>query len=125
MNRLILSEPFDAPETIYSLDGAGNRTTVLIPPLHYASYIRNPGRDQQMNQYSVTPFGTNRYDLKGNSTVSTSAAGTRQMSYDYRDQLVAFTNSATGQWVTFGYDCFGRRVRKLSAGGASTFLLQR
>jgi YD repeat-containing protein len=113
LDRLIVSQTgLNAPATLFDLDGAGNRTQV-IGETGSGLYTRNPGPDQKMNQYSITPFSTNTYDHKGNLTV----AGTRQRSYDYRNQMVAFFDSATGKTEASKYDCFGRLVQQVSSNG--------
>jgi YD repeat-containing protein len=102
--------------TSYLLDGAGNRTQVT-GFVGAGAYTRNPGADFEMNQYSITPFSTNRYDHNGNLTNGT----LHQLAYDYRNQLVLVTFSATGPTNTFKYDCYGRRIQQAATSGTNTF----
>ena len=41
------------------------------------------------------------------------------MSYNYRNQMVEYDNTATGEVTTYAYDVFGRRIAKLDADDTS------
>jgi RHS repeat-associated protein len=68
-----------------------------------------------MNRYSVTPFGTDRFDRNGNLI----GAANEQMAYDYRNQLVSV--AGPGGTALFKYDCFGRRIQRTSNSGTVSF----
>jgi RHS repeat-associated protein len=107
----------------YTLDAAGNRTSVSGPEA--GAYVRSgslpdPG-DDQMNQYTSTPFDTREYDDNGNlaAAQATGAPVPREIRYDYANRPVRFIDSNTGIDVRFVYDAFGRRIEKY-VGGAPT-----
>jgi RHS repeat-associated protein len=130
IDRLIQTTVSDAVavvrETDYSLDGVGNRTTVTGSP--------NPGNytmdettpepaDFQMNQYTTTPFDSRSYDKNGNLvTIDDGQRTQKDIRYDYRNQMVEFTETSTGQVHTYSYDVLGRRTERVvdSTGSAQT-----
>ncbi len=98
----------------YTLDSAGNRTTVSGPDggaYTMSPTLPEPG-DAQMNQYSSTPFDTRGYDADGNLISTQTGATTRTLKFDYRNLLVAVSEPATGLAVQYVYDVFGRRLEK-------------
>ena len=119
-NRLVQSADADSGATSqYTLDGVGNRLSVSgsADPGSYA-LLNNPSstRDFLENQYTATPFDTRTYDQSGNLI----SAGTRQFTYDYRNELVQFTDAATSQTYAYIYDALGRRLAKIAPDGSQT-----
>jgi len=122
LNRLNSSDFFvgnNPPSTRdYQLDPNGNRQAVIdngqSRPYQMSNMLPEPG-DFQMNQYTVSPFGTHQYDRNGN-LVATIAGNRRTLyQYDYADRLVSAQDS-DGQTITpvadYSYDALGRRVTK-------------
>jgi RHS repeat-associated protein len=113
------------PTNSYSLDHVGNRLSVTSGT-NVGSYFMNPAvppADFQMNQYSTTPFGGRTNDANGNLTV----AAAEYFIYDYRNELIAsYHYTGTGFNQTFGakYDCFGRRIEKVTPLGTTRFYYQ-
>jgi RHS repeat-associated protein len=105
-------------DTDYSLDGVGNRTAVtgLPNPGTYTMYEITPEpADYQMNQYSTTPFDSRSYDKNGNLfTIDDGERTQKDIRYDYRNQMVEFTETSTGQVHRYRYDAFGRRIEKVT-----------
>jgi YD repeat-containing protein len=104
--------------TGYTLDGASNRTTVTGGP-DAGTYTQNATlpepADSQMNQYTTTPFDSRQYDKNGSlvATTGQTAGATRTLAYDYRNQLVEFSDGS--QTGSYRYDCFGRRIQRITA----------
>jgi YD repeat-containing protein len=103
----------------YTLDGNGNRQFVISNGMFQPYQMDNtppPGpADFQMNQYTVTPFGSQSFDENGNLAGRSSAAGQLQFQYDYADHLVAVNDLSGGlpsPLATFAYDALGRRISK-------------
>ena len=112
LDRLVTSSVAPGgPALTYVLDGAGNRTSVSGGP-DPGSYVAGA-----VNAYSSTPFDTRTHDPNGNLFSQTSP--TRNYRYDYRDRLVQYTNTGTGQTSTYRYDCLGRRIER-NVGGTIT-----
>ncbi len=120
LQRLVRSTTQDggaaARSVDYELDGAGNRRLVAggSDPGAYSlsSTVPEPA-DAQLNQYTSAPDGARRYDRQGNLTrLRDGLPGQRDIQYDARNQMVAFTESATGATTTYAYDAFGRRIGK-------------
>ena len=112
-----------SPETTdYNLDGVGNRTTVAggSNPGTYTlnTTLPDPG-DSQLNQYTTTAFDNRAYDENGNLTTTNAgenvggASRPRSITYNYRNQIVTYTNTETGETTTFAYDALGRRTQKI------------
>jgi RHS repeat-associated protein len=107
------------PTNRYTLDVVGNRLNVT-GGTNAGSYTMNsasPPADRQMNQYTTTPFDTRAYDSNGNLTNT----GSKRFVYDYRNQMIFFTNSAVGVSATYKYDALGRRIEKSSSGTTNRF----
>jgi RHS repeat-associated protein len=113
------------PTNIYSLDHVGNRLSVTSGT-NVGSYFMNPAvppADFQMNQYTTTPFGARTNDANGNLTV----AASEYFIYDYRNELVAsyhYTGTGFNQTFAAKYDCFGRRIEKVTPLGTTRFYYQ-
>jgi RHS repeat-associated protein len=76
-----------------------------------------------MNQYSTTPFGARTNDANGNLTV----AASEYFIYDYRNELIAsyhYTGTGFNQTFAAKYDCFGRRIEKVTPLGTTRFYYQ-
>lgn len=97
----------------YNLDGVGNRSSVIggtnAGIYRMDSTVPEPA-DRQLNQYTSTASDTRINDRNGNLIGNNLG---QRIAYDYRNRIVAFTNSVTGFSATYAYDVFGRRVQKL------------
>lgn len=122
LDRLIsttVTNPRPVRDTVYTLDGVGNRTNVAGSP--------NPGpytmstfwpipADFWMNQYTTTSFDSREYDDNGNLTrIDNSLPTQENITYDYLDQMVEHTDLSTGITTTYAYDAMQRRIRKTVA----------
>ncbi len=101
-------------DTSYAYDNADNRlgVTGTLDPGGYTldSTLPEPG-DRQMNQYSATPFDSRDYDQSGNLTrLTMPAANKRGIAYDYRNQMVRYTNINASAIHFYAYDPLGRRI---------------
>ena len=111
-------------DTVYNLDGVGNRTRVTenqTPETYTLDDSTPDPADFQLNQYTTTPSDTREYDLNGNLT-STSpgdennvggASRRRSITYDYRNQMVSHEDLDTDITSTYSYDALGRRIQKV------------
>ncbi len=112
--------------TIYALDGVGNRSIVVgsPDPGPYTMDNTTPEpADLQMNQYTTTSFDGRLYEKNGNLvTIDNGLPTQKDIEYDYRNQMVTFTDTAIGQVHTYSYDSFGRRIQCVidSAGSPQT-----
>jgi len=123
-NRLIFSHTIPGGGPInYQLDGAANRLGVAGGP-DGGPYTQDPTlpepADSEMNQYTTTPAGSRVYDRNGNLAQAI-AGPIRTFTHDYRNQLVQFHDTATGQTSTYSYDALGRRIRRTGPGGEARF----
>jgi YD repeat-containing protein len=116
LSRAINTKGTGATVRLYTLDGVGNRQVVssngIAEP--YSMEATIPPADFQMNQYTMTPFGSQSYDENGNLVGRTGAGGPTFYQYDYADRLVevaAFSGGALGPVASFSYDALGRRIR--------------
>ena len=102
----------------YRLDGNGNRQVVLVDTVLQSYAMDNTfpePADFQVNQYSLTPFGGQRYDRNGNLTSVGGPAGATHYQYDYADRLVRVDRDVGPTMVqiaAYAYDALGRRVSK-------------
>lgn len=114
-------------DTVYSLDGAGNRIQVTGSPdagMYTCDATLPEPADCAMNQYTTTPLDTlqtRAYDRNGNLLqLDAGQPSQRDFSYDYRNRLVEVTDAATGQRHVYRYDALGRRIaRVVDADGAA------
>ena len=107
----------------YFLDGAGNRTQVIGGPdagnYSMSSTAPEPA-DRQVNQYTITPFGTEAHDRNGNLIANNSGQpNQRLLNYDYRNRLVGAAVQDTGITANYAYDALGRRIGKQVTGGGA------
>ncbi|MEE9296936.1 MAG: RHS repeat-associated core domain-containing protein [Phycisphaerae bacterium] len=124
--RTIVTDAGQVPirDTAYDLDGVGNRTVVTGDP-DPGPYFMNPTlpepADLQMNQYTATSFDGRGYDRNGNLRFLEDKPGLqKQVTYDYRNQMVQYFDTVTGQRHTYAYDALGRRIaRVVDAGGVA------
>ncbi len=108
----------------YNLDGAGNRVAVAGGE-YPGSYVLNTGPngppDASVHQYTSTPFDSRRYDANGNLTgideVRNGATASKTLRYNYRNELVAFDQTAAGVSAVYAYDALGRRIARTVQGG--------
>jgi YD repeat-containing protein len=110
----------DVRDTVYNLDGVGNRITVAGEPdpgAYTMSSATPEPADRQMNQYTTTPFDTRTYDTNGNlASIDAPPTGPptlRLISYDYKNRVVRHEDQSTGVLSTYAYDAFGRRIQKV------------
>lgn len=112
-----------ASDTSYTYDGAQNRLQVT-GGIDAGSYTRtattpNPA-DQQVHQYTTTPFDARQYDRNGNLTsVQPDGASQQTLTYDGTDRLVSFADADTA--ARYRYDALGRRMEKLVNGVTTRF----
>jgi len=113
-------------DTIYDLDGVGNRLSVTGPGTPDAGnysldpILCEPG-DKQMNQYTTTPIDARLYDENGNLIlIDEPPAGPptrKEIRYDYRNQMVEYVDFDSGGPMPlvhrYAYDALGRRIRKV------------
>lgn len=96
----------------YTYDGVGNRLSSLgISPYAYNS----------SNQLTSRPNETYTYDNNGNTTSKTDASGTTTYTWGYENRLTQVTLPGSGGTVSFTYDPFGRRVRKITPTTTTVF----
>ncbi|MBW8017968.1 MAG: RHS repeat protein, partial [Planctomycetes bacterium] len=102
--------------TAYTLDGVGNRTVA------YTMDGTTPiPADFQMNQYTTTPFDSREYDDNSNlKNIDNGLATQKNITYDYRNQMVEVDDINTGQIHTYAYDALGRRIEKVVDSGGTT-----
>ncbi|MEM7248107.1 MAG: RHS repeat-associated core domain-containing protein, partial [Acidobacteriota bacterium] len=125
LDRLVGSHWVDgAVSTVldYDLDLGGNRRSVTVDgvPLTYVQSSDAPLLDQQVHQYSQTPWGTRHHDDAGNLT--SDAPGTDQQSdwvYDYLNRPVSLSRPGQGLEVEYRYDALGRRVLRTTTAGSA------
>ncbi|MEM7248201.1 MAG: RHS repeat-associated core domain-containing protein [Acidobacteriota bacterium] len=110
--------------TVYDLDGVHNRRSVTIgggaPGLYYmdATPLDEGGpADFQLNEYTSTPFGKTRHDLRGNTSWQEAASWNERAAkcaydHDYRNRLVRARCDNGDREVEFSRDVFGRVFRK-------------
>jgi len=60
-------------------------------------------------------------DYNGNTTSKTDSTGTTNYSWDYDNRLTSATLPGSGGTVSYAYDPFGRRIKKVSSSGTSVF----
>ncbi|GJM24063.1 MAG: hypothetical protein DHS20C16_04780 [Phycisphaerae bacterium] len=101
--------------TIYNLDGVGNRLSLggfggVAGP--YFLDPASPPSDFQVNQYTQTPGDDRQYDENGNLAVVVTPVGTNGYEYDAYDRLVLHVDTLTGDTAEYAYDALGRRVRR-------------
>ena len=110
----------------YNLDGVGNRRSV-VGGTNAGNYtltgtLPEPA-DFQLNQYTSTPFGSRNSDRDGNLIrIDAGQPTERNLVFDYRNRLVAFTNQGLGAISMNSYDTLGRRIAKTVSGGAGKTL---
>jgi RHS repeat-associated protein len=115
VNRLVRNSeqaPGGSPFiTAYTLDSAGNRSTVQKGPNSVTYQANNP-----LNQYNQTPWATQTHDLNGNLVQQASLQAQRSFEYDYANRLVRATTPTSIS--RYAYDPLGRRIGKVVTGPA-------
>jgi RHS repeat-associated protein len=61
------------------------------------------------------------YDYNGNTQSKTDSMGTTSYTWDFENRLTSVTLPGTGGTVSFAYDPFGRRIKKVTSSGTSIF----
>jgi RHS repeat-associated protein len=114
VNELTGARAPDGESWTYTYDGAGNRLTGPGEPdgAILDEYCR-------LLEYGDTTFA---YDGCGNCIEKTRPAGTLRFSYDAAGTLVRVTDGADVEIARYGYDPFGRRIWKESAGVRTYFV---
>jgi len=101
-------------DTVYALDGVGNRVSVTGAGTWDAgSYGADPVcpvADYEMNQYTTTPVSSRTYDENGNLKTM---AGQAVLKYDYDNRMVEYSDLTSGKRHLYVYDALGRRVVKV------------
>jgi YD repeat-containing protein len=121
MRLAIKTKGTSAYRNDYTLDGNGNRVNVLVTDngaaqlQEYTMSTTTPEpADFQMNQYTMTPFGSQQYDKNGNLIWRDD--GDLAFVYDYANRLVNVgrmtSDGILEPVVSFTYDAFGRRISK-------------
>lgn len=101
-----------------ALDKQGNRQSVSsngVVELYSMDATVPAPADFQMNQYTLTPFGTEEHDHNGNLVALNSPAGTTRYHYDYDNRLVlveSFGGGIPEPVAAFSYGAEGQRVSK-------------
>ncbi len=120
IDRLVntaITNPAPVRVTDYTLDGVGNRASVIglpDPGFYTMSNTTPEPADEQMNQYTTSSFDSRLYDKNGNlNTINNGLPIQKGLTYDYRNQMVKVTDSNTGKVHTYSYDPLGRRIQKV------------
>ena len=111
--RLTRSTGGPTGDVDYTLDGVGNREEVVGGSNSGLYTMDNPlpePGDFQLNQYTTTPSDAREYDKNGNLI---QIGADRELVYDYRNQMVGYTDFASGVASSYRYDAFGRRIEKM------------
>ncbi len=79
--------------------------------------------------YDVRAYGYDAvcltYDNDGNTLTSVTGSNTTTYTWDFENRLTSVTLPGTGGTVSFAYDPFGRRIKKVSSAGTSIFAYDR
>ena len=96
---------------IYTYDPAGNRlSSVGVSPYSY----------NVSNQLSSTPNASYGYDYNGNTLTNTTGSNTTTYTWDFENRLTSVTLPGSGT-VSFAYDPFGRRIKKVAPSATSIY----
>jgi RHS repeat-associated protein len=95
----------------YSYDPVGNR----LSSLGVSSYTNNSS-----NELTSTPSTTYSYDYNGNLVSKVDSTGTTQYFWDFENRLSSVTLPGSGGTVSFSYDPFGRRIKKVVSSTSTT-----
>jgi len=69
----------------------------------------------------VCRISSRRYPDNGNTQTKADSTGTTTYAWDFENRLASVALPGSGGMVTFAYDPFGRRIKKVSSVGASIF----
>jgi RHS repeat-associated protein len=120
VNRMVRSERTGSAAVDYALDAVGNRNSVSSGPdagAYQLSAASPEPADRQVNQYTATPFDRRSYDGNGNLlTRNQGLPDQRAYAFDFKNQLVGFSDAASGAGASYAYDVFGRRIEKTVTG---------
>jgi YD repeat-containing protein len=61
------------------------------------------------------------FDSNGNTQSKTDSTGTTQYAWDFENRLTSVTLPGSGGTVSFGYNPFGRRIKKVTSTTTSVF----
>jgi RHS repeat-associated protein len=96
----------------YTFDLLGNR----LSSLNVAQYTY----DNSNHLNSSSDGVTYTYDNNGNTGTKADSTGTTTYSWDYENRLTSVALPGPGGTMTFRYDPFGRRIRKVSPTAGTT-----
>jgi len=65
------------------------------------------------------------YDNNGNTLTKNVSSGITTYAWDFENRLTSVTLPGPGGTVSFAYEPFGRRIKKVSGGGTSIFAMLR
>ncbi len=108
-------------DLVYTRDPAGNVTQVggSLAQTNLPSATDGATYDDQNRQLAFGRAALT-FDDEGNTTSITDETGTTSLQWDGRNRLVGLTRPGTD--ASFGYDVFGRRVRKTVNGVTTHYL---
>ncbi len=96
----------------YTYDSVGNR----LSSLGVSPYVNNTS-----NELTSIPGTTYTYDYNGNTQTKVVGSNTTSYSWDFENRMTSVTLPGTGGTVSFAYDPFGRRIKKVMSTTTSIF----
>jgi RHS repeat-associated protein len=96
----------------YTYDPVGNRLSDLTT----SGWSNNTS-----NELTSRPGVSYTFDNNGNELTKVDSTGTTSYTWDYENRLTSVTLPGSGGTVSFSYDPFGRRIKKVSSAGTSVF----
>src|SRR6202158_4916166 len=75
----------------------------------------------RVERFSPLGFHRRKYDNNGNALTSVTGSDPTSYSWDFENRLASVTLPGTGGTVSFAYDPFGRRIKKVSSTTTSIF----
>ena len=96
----------------YTFDPVGNRLSSLgVSPYSYNT----------SNELGSTPSTAYTYDYNGNTLTKTVGSNTTSYTWDFENRLTSVTLPGSGGTISFAYDPFGRRIKKVTPTATSVF----
>ena len=96
----------------YSYDAVGNR----LSSLNLSPYSYNTS-----NELTSTPSASYTFDYNGNTLSRTDSTGTTNYTWDFQNRLTSVALPGSGGTISFAYDPFGRRIKKITPSTTSIF----
>jgi YD repeat-containing protein len=112
--QLLSATPSTGTAESYTYDPAGNRTSSL----GVSSYVTNSS-----NELTSTSSASYGYDSNGNAVTKNDATGITTYAWDFENRLTSVTLPGSGGAVSFAYDPFGRRIKKVSSTAPASSLM--